>query len=100
MVALSNHKEFTPDNLSKVRIINNVAPIETLRTFQNKVPQASQVSAYGLTEVGGVTSFGSPDDPLEHRLTTCGKPWPEVEIRILDPETNQVLSNEEKVLSR
>ena len=98
MVALSNHKDFTPDNLSKLRIINNVAPIETLKTFQDKVPQAKQVSAYGLTEVGGVTSFGSPDDSLEHRLTTCGKPWPEVEIRILDPETNEILNNEERGL--
>ena len=76
MVALSNHKDFTPENLKELRIINNVAPIETLRSFQDKVPQASQVSAYGLTEVGGVTSFGSPDDTLENRLTTCGKPWP------------------------
>ena len=57
MVALSNHDDFTPENLSKLRIINNVAPIETLRSFQNKVPQATQVSAYGLTEVGGVTSL-------------------------------------------
>ena len=98
MVALSNHKDFTPENLKELRIINNVAPIETLRSFQNKVPQASQVSAYGLTEVGGVTSFGSPDDALENRLSTCGKPWPEVEIRILDPETNEVLGNENKGL--
>ena len=99
MVALSNHDDFTPENLSKLRIINNVAPIETLRMWQkNKVPQATQVSAYGLTETGGVTSFSSPDDTLEHRLTTCGKPWQDAEIRILDPETNQVLSNEEKGL--
>ena len=98
MVALSNHKDFIPDNLKKLRIINNVAPVETLRSFQNKVPQASQVSAYGLTEVGGVTSFGSPEDTLEDRLTTCGKPWPEVDIRILDPETNEVLENENKGL--
>ena len=98
MVALSNHKDFIPENLKELRIINNVAPIETLRSFQDKVPQASQVSAYGLTEVGGVTSFGSPEDTLENRLTTCGKPWPEVKIRILDPETNKVLGSDNKGL--
>lgn len=98
MVALINHKDFLPENLKKLRLINNVAPIETLRSFQNKVPQASLVSAYGLTEVGGVTSFGSPDDSLECRLSNCGKPWPGAEIRILDPETNEVLKREEKGL--
>ena len=98
MVALVNHKDFLPENLINLRIINNVAPIETLRSFQNKVPQASLVSAYGLTEVGGVTSFGSPEDSLEDRLSTCGKPWPGAEIRILDPETKEVLNAEEKGL--
>ena len=98
MVALVNHQDFLPENLKNLRIINNVAPIETLRSFQNKVPQASLVSAYGLTEVGGVTSFGSPQDSLESRLSTCGKPWPGAEIRILDPETKEVLGPEEKGL--
>lgn len=98
MVSLINHQDFLPENLKSLRLINNVAPIETLRSFQNKVPQASLVSAYGLTEVGGVTSFGSPKDSLEDRISTCGKPWPGAEIRILDPETNDVLGPNEKGL--
>ena len=98
MVSLINHQDFLPENLKSLRLINNVAPIETLRSFQNKVPQASLVSAYGLTEVGGVTSFGSPKDSLEDRISTCGKPWPGAEIRILDPETNEVLGPNEKGL--
>jgi acyl-CoA synthetase (AMP-forming)/AMP-acid ligase II len=98
MVSLINHQDFLPENLKSLRLINNVAPIETLRSFQNKVPQASLVSAYGLTEVGGVTSFGSPEDSLEDRISTCGKPWPGAEIRILNPETNEVLGPDEKGL--
>ena len=34
-----------PQKLSKTRIINNVAPVDTLRSFQEALPNAKLVSA-------------------------------------------------------
>ena len=98
MLSLVNHPEFDASKLSNLRILNNVAPIDTLRSFQDALPNAKQVSAYGLTEGGGVSAYGSPDDPLEKRITTSGRPFPGVEIRIIDPETGDQKNNGEKGL--
>ncbi len=88
---LISHPDFASTDLSKLRRINNVAPIEMLRRFQDAFPQAVQTGAYGLTEAGGVIAFNHPDEPLETRLTTCGQPFPGVEVRIVDPETQRDL---------
>ena len=88
---LINHPDFKTRDLSRLRRINNVAPPDMLRKFQEAFPQAVQTGAFGLTEVGGVIAFNHPDDSLESRLTTCGKPFPGVEVKIVDPETDEPL---------
>ena len=93
---LINHPDFKKRDLSKIRRINNVAPQDMLRKFQEAFPQASQTGAFGLTEVGGVIAFNHPDESLESRITTCGKPFPGVEVKIIDPETQKELSVNEK----
>ena len=92
MTALLNHPDYDPDALPALRLVNNVAPPDTLKAFQEALPvEARQVSAYGLTEAGGVISFGSPDDDPEHRSTTCGKPFPGIAVGIFDPATGAEL---------
>jgi long-chain acyl-CoA synthetase len=48
--------------------------------------------AYGLTETTGAVVNLAPEDhdltgPNRHRLRSCGKPGPGVELRIVDPDT-------------
>ena len=85
--ALVNHPDFARRDLSRVRRVNNVAPPDLMRQFQDAFPQARQTAAYGLTEVGGVIAFGHPDDSDEHRARACGTPFPGISIRIADPDT-------------
>ena len=82
-----NHPKFAETNLSALRRINNVAPIEMLRRFQDAFPQAVQTGAYGLTEAGGVISFNHPEESLDERLNTCGVPFPGIDVQITDPDT-------------
>jgi fatty-acyl-CoA synthase len=42
---------------------------------------------YGMTETYGNCAVSDADDPLEVRLTTQGRPLPDQEIVIVDPET-------------
>ena len=85
------HPRFAKTNLSRLRRINNVAPVEMLRNFQQAFPQAVQTGAYGMTELCGVVSYNHPDEDLESRLHTCGKPFAGLEVRIVDPETLEEL---------
>ena len=84
---LINHADFASRDLSSLRRINNVAPIDMLRRFQEAFPQAVQTGAYGLTEAGGVIAFNHPDETLDERLTTCGVPFPGISVQIADPES-------------
>ena len=84
---LITHPTFASTDLSRLRRVNNVAPVEMLRRFQDAFPQAVQTGAYGLTEAGGVISYNHPDESLEERLDTCGVPFPGIEVRITDPDS-------------
>src|SRR6185295_17630986 len=56
---------FAPPALEHLRRVNCVAPPDALRRLQQRFPQAAVTSAYGLTEAGGVVSYGSAEDSLD-----------------------------------
>ena len=85
--ALIAHPDFAKRDLTAIRRLNNVAPPDVLRQFQAAFPQAVQTGAYGLTEAGGVIAFNHPDESLDTRVLTCGKPMPGLEAKIINPET-------------
>jgi len=88
---LISHPRFASTDLGRLRRINNVAPLEMLKRFQSAFPEAVQTGAYGMTELCGVVSFNHPEEDLESRLTTCGPPLPDVEVKIVDADTHQEL---------
>lgn len=92
--ALANHPTFGDVDWSKVRVVNNVAPPETLRQLQQLWPDAALVTAYGSTESGGCVSFSLPTDSLEKRTDTCGTPFPGIEVRIIDERNQPVPTGE------
>ena len=81
-----NHPKFDGAALKSVRLVNNVAPLSTLEIYDAAFEHGVGVSAYGMTEAGGVICFGDVEDSLEKRLNSCGKPFPGIEVRIADPE--------------
>ena len=61
------HPGFRSADLSSVRLINQVAPPDMQRALQEALPQATQVSAYGCTELGGIISQNDPSETPEQR---------------------------------
>ena len=53
------------------------------------------VPAYGMTETYGNATVGLPDDPLEVKLATDGRPLPGMEMLIVDPQTGRPLAQDE-----
>jgi fatty-acyl-CoA synthase len=80
--SLLQHPDYHRDRWRGIRLINNVAPPDTLREMQARMPHTVQISSYGLTECGGVISFNDPADTLEQRCTTTGTPFDGIEVEI------------------
>jgi fatty-acyl-CoA synthase len=93
--AFLNHPDFSSTNLT-FRLINNVAPPDALRSMQARLPFARQISAYGLTEAGGVVAFSEPPDTADQRATTSGRPFRGIEVQIRDLDTDAVLNTGER----
>jgi fatty-acyl-CoA synthase len=87
VLAVMHDPRFAEADLGRVRVIVTAAAERMLREVQAAFPQASGLTTYGLTETTGVVMFSSPEDPVELRVTTCGRTQPGVEVRIVDPST-------------
>ena len=88
---LMHHPGFSKIDLSHARIITNVGPIELQRQVQDAYAPAVLMNAYGITELCGTVTFTELDDPVGIRLVSSGKPLPGLELRVVDPETNEPL---------
>ncbi|KGE04975.1 class I adenylate-forming enzyme family protein [Pseudohaliea rubra] len=91
MADLLAHPAFDATRLQSVRLINNVAPPETLRANMRALPGALHISAYGMTEASGICCHGAAQEDDETRATTCGRPYPGVQLRVVEPESGTVL---------
>ncbi len=78
-------------DLSELRFIfSGAAPLSPAmrEEFHRRVPSVTVVEGYGCTETAGIISSTPPMAP---RFGTVGKPVPNVDVRIEDPEGNAVL---------
>ena len=81
-------------NLSSLRtgiMAGSPCPIEVMRQVVERMNMSEVTIAYGMTETSPVSTQTSADDPLEKRVTTVGRVHPHVEIKIVDPETGEIV---------
>lgn len=68
-------------------------PLDILKRSMALFPNASFVQMYGATETSGTIVYLPPEDhdiAGTPRMAGCGKPFPEVEIRIADAEGREL----------
>jgi len=87
MAGIVNHPNFDAKKMRQVRLVNNVAPPNQLKKNMTLIPQAIHISAYGMTEASGISCFGSTEEDDEIRASTCGLPFPGVQMRVVDSDT-------------
>ncbi len=66
-------------------------PIEVMHQVVERMNMSEVTIAYGMTETSPVSTQTSADDPLEKRVTTVGRVHPHVEVKIVDPESGEVV---------
>jgi fatty-acyl-CoA synthase len=95
-LTLMHHPRFKQLDLSRARLVCDVAPPDVQRQVQEAYEPAILVNAYGITELCGTVVFSELDEPLESRIETCGRPLPGFELRVVDPESNEPLPPNER----
>ena len=86
------HPMFDMFDLSSLRtgiMAGSPCPEETMRQVMNKMHCTDITIAYGLTEASPVITQTRTDDTVAQRTGTVGAALPEIEVRIVDPETGK-----------
>ncbi|MDI6900945.1 MAG: AMP-binding protein [Anaerosomatales bacterium] len=86
------HPMFDLFDLTSLRtgiMAGSPCPIETMRQVIDKMHASELTICYGLTEASPVFTQTTVDDDLVHKCETVGTKHPEVEVRVVDPETGE-----------
>jgi len=95
-IAEFSHPMFEIFDLSSLRtgiMAGSPCPIEAMKKVVKDMHMTEVTSVYGLTEGSPGFTQTSVDDPLEKRVETVGKPLPNCEVKLVDPETGETLGN-------
>ena len=93
-IALLEHPDFPKTDFSYMRtgiMAGSPCPIATMQDVVNKMNMREITIVYGMTETSPGCTMSSTDDPIEVRVGTVGRPLPEIECKIVDPETGEDL---------
>jgi fatty-acyl-CoA synthase len=93
-IAELGHPDFDQFDLSSLRtgiMAGAPCPVEVMEQVMSRMGAREITIGYGLTEAAPIITLTSPEDTLERRVTTVGQPLPNVEVKIVDPESRQDL---------
>ncbi len=91
-IALLEHPDFPKTDFSYMRtgiMAGSPCPISAMREVVDKMNMKEIVIVYGQTEASPGCTMSSTDDSIEVRVTTVGRAMPEIECKIVDPETGE-----------
>src|SRR4029079_13149414 len=66
-------------------------PVEVMREVRSRMHMSEVAIVCGMTETAPLSTQTTPDDPVAKRVGTVGRVHPHVEIKVVDPETGEVV---------
>jgi fatty-acyl-CoA synthase len=93
-IAMLGQPDVAQRDLSSLRtgiMAGSVCPVEVMKRCVNDMNMTEVAIAYGMTETSPVSCQTLIDDDLERRTGSIGRAHPHVEIKIVDPETGEVV---------
>lgn len=91
-IALLEHEDFPKTDFSYMRtgiMAGSPCPISVMKDVVDKMNMKEITIVYGQTEASPGCTMSSTDDPLEVRVGTVGRALPEIECKIVNPETGE-----------
>lgn len=93
-IAMLEHPDFAKTDFSYMRtgiMAGSPCPIAIMRDVVDKMNMKEITIVYGQTEASPGCTMSSTDDSIEVRVSTVGRSLPEIECKIVDPDTNEEL---------
>lgn len=93
-IAMLEHKDFEKTDFSYMRtgiMAGSPCPEAIMQQVVDKMNMKEITIVYGQTEASPGCTMSSADDSIEVRVSTVGGPLPEIECKIVDPETGKEL---------
>ncbi len=89
--AMLDHPDYAQAKIGSLKKGNAGTVAEYKRLTLVEMGITGAVPAYGLTETYGNATVGLPDDPIEVKIATNGRPLPGMEMIVVDPQTGRRL---------
>jgi fatty-acyl-CoA synthase len=93
-IAMLGHPDFSRRDLSTLRtgiMAGSVCPAEVMKRCVNEMNMTEVAICYGMTETSPVSCQTLIDDDLERRTASVGRAHPHVEVKIVDPDTGDIV---------
>jgi fatty-acyl-CoA synthase len=91
-IAELNHPDFDQYDLSSLRtgiMAGSTCPTEVMKAVTERLGAREITITYGQTESSPGITMTRTNDPLELRVSSVGRAMPNVEVKIVNPETNE-----------
>jgi len=89
-----DHPRFSEFDLSTLRtgiMAGSPCPIEVMKRVVHDMHMAQVTIAYGMTETSPVSCQSLTDTPLAKRVSTVGQVHPNLEVKMIDPESGEIV---------
>ncbi len=96
-IAMMEHPDFKQYDLSHMRtgiMAGSTCPVEVMKAAVEKMNMRHLTSVYGQTESSPGITQSTIDTPMDLRVSTVGQAYPNVEARVVDPDTNEEVGPE------
>ncbi len=93
LIAMLEHPSFAGRDLSALHSVcsgGSTVPAALVQRFERELG-ASFTIVFGQTECSPVAAMTRPDDSTADKASTLGAPMPNVEVKIVDPETGDTV---------
>ncbi|MFH0844867.1 MAG: AMP-binding protein, partial [Pseudomonadota bacterium] len=92
IIALLDHPEFRKKRwatVTKGTLFGAPCPMDYMKRLVNDVGVSGLTVAYGMIEASSWVTMTSPDDPVERKASTMGRPLECNEVKIVNPSTGE-----------
>ena len=89
-IAVLDHKLFDKFDFSSLRtgiMAGSPCPVSVMEQVIEKMYMSEVTICYGLTEASPVITQTRIEDSIEKRVTTVGRVMPDIDLKLVDPET-------------
>jgi fatty-acyl-CoA synthase len=95
-IAQLEHPTFSGRDLTSLRtgiMAGSPCPIEVMKRVVSDMGAKEITIGYGQTEASPIITQSRTNDPLQLRVQTVGRPIPNIEVKLVDPETGNTLGD-------